>query len=72
MTTKSTPQPLLSRRQKECLQLIAEGFTARAIAAELNISIRMVRFHLSAARVKLNAVSTSQAIHIAAVERLLE
>jgi len=72
MTAKSNLQPLLSRRQKECLKLIAEGFTARAIAAELDISVRMVRFHLSAARVKLKAVSTSQAVHIAAKEHLLE
>lgn len=72
MTTESIPRPLLSRRQKECLRLIAEGNTARSIAARLGISIRMVRFHLCAARVKLNAVSTSQAIHIAAKEHLLE
>jgi DNA-binding CsgD family transcriptional regulator len=72
MTTKSIPQPLLSLRQKECLRLIAEGNTARSIAAQLGISIRMVRFHLSAARIKLNAVSTSQAVHIAAKEHLLD
>jgi len=52
--------------------LIAEGHTARSIAARLGISIRMVRFHLKAAREKLKAVSTSQAVHIAAKGRLLE
>lgn len=72
MTTKSNPQLLLSKRQKECLQLIAEGLTARAIAAQLGISIRMVRFHLCAARMKLNAVSTTQAVHLAVKARLLE
>jgi DNA-binding CsgD family transcriptional regulator len=72
MTTESILQPLLSRRQKECLRLIAEGNTARSIATQLGISIRMVRFHLSAARIKLNAVSTSQAVHIAAKKLLLD
>jgi DNA-binding CsgD family transcriptional regulator len=71
MTIESIPQLVLSPRQKECLRLIAEGSTARSIAVQLGISIRMVRFHLSAARKKLNAVSTSQAIHIAAMQQLL-
>ena len=72
MTKKSIPRPLLSKRQKECLRLTAEGNTARSIAARLGISIRMVRFHLSAARIKLQAVSTIQAVHIAAKERLID
>ncbi|MDP2964433.1 MAG: helix-turn-helix transcriptional regulator [Pelolinea sp.] len=72
MTPESIPQPRLSQRQKECLRMVAEGHTARSIAARLGISIRMVRFHLKAAREKLNAVSTSQAVHIAAKGRLLE
>ncbi len=72
MTSELIPQPALSQRQKECLVLIAEGFTARAISAKLGISIRMVRFHLKAAREKLNAVSTSQAIHIAVKGNLLD
>jgi LuxR family transcriptional regulator len=71
MTPESIPQSHLTQRQKECLHLIAEGNTARSIAARLGISIRMVRFHLSAARIKLNAASTSQAIHIAAKQDLL-
>jgi DNA-binding CsgD family transcriptional regulator len=62
----------LSIRQRECLRLIAEGHTARSIAMQLGISIRMVRFHLKAAREKLNALSTSQAIHIAVKQNLLE
>jgi len=72
MTSEAIPQPILSRRQKECLRMVAEGHTARSIAARLRISIRMVRFHLKAAREKLNAVSTSQAVHIAAKRHLLE
>jgi len=72
MTNKSIPRPLLSLRQKECLHLTAEGNTARAISGLLGISIRMVRFHLSAARIKLQAVSTIQAVHIAAKEHLIE
>jgi DNA-binding CsgD family transcriptional regulator len=73
---KMKPYPpknhVLSNRQRECLRLIAEGHTARSISVQLGISIRMVRFHLRASREKLNALSTSQAIHIAAKQHLLE
>jgi len=62
----------LSPRQKECLQLIAQGRTASFIAFKLGISIRMVRFHMKAAREKLGAVSTPQAVHLASRLGLLD
>jgi len=57
--------PKLTSRQRECLQYTAEGHTARSIAHQLGISERMVRFHLEAARLRLNAGSTTQAVHLA-------
>lgn len=65
------PPVHLSPRQKACLSLVAEGNTAGQIALKLGISIRMVRFHLRAAREKLGAVSTAQAIHRAAKADIL-
>lgn len=35
----------LTRRQREVLQLLAEGFLAKEIAAKLNISTRTVEYH---------------------------
>lgn len=62
----------LSPRQKECLRLIAEGNTASAAAQRLKISTRMVRYHLFAARSKLQALSTPQAVHLASQLGLLD
>lgn len=39
------PGPLLTPRQREILQLVAEGNSAKAIAAALEISPRTVEFH---------------------------
>lgn len=62
----------LTWRQKQCLYLIAEGLTARAIAVELGISVRTVREHLRGVRETLGAVSTSQAVHLAFKKGLLK
>ncbi len=53
----------LTPRQKQCLKMTAEGMTARAIARELGISVRMVRWHLQQARERLAATSVAQAVH---------
>ncbi len=39
------PGPKLTARQREVLQLVAEGFSAKEIASMLNISARTVEFH---------------------------
>ena len=39
------PDPHLTARQREVLQLVAEGFSAKEIASMLNISARTVEFH---------------------------
>jgi DNA-binding CsgD family transcriptional regulator len=45
--------------------MIAQGWTTSGIAVNLGISERMVGFHLRAAREKLGAQSTAQAVHLA-------
>jgi len=72
MSDESTPTVKLSPRQKECLRLIALGYTAAWIAHRLKISIRMVHFHLGHARKKLGARSTAQAVHMASLKGLLK
>ena len=54
-------RPYLTRRERQCLQLAAEGMTSKEIAFKLGISTRMVRGHLSQARKRLDALSTTQA-----------
>jgi DNA-binding NarL/FixJ family response regulator len=56
----STPKPQgkfsdrLTPRQREVLQLVAEGRTRKEIAAVLNISVKTVEFHKAALMRKLN------------------
>ena len=69
---KSNSTLALTRRQRECLQYTADGYTGRRIAQRLGISIRMVRFHLERARQRLNASSTAQAVYLAAKSRIID
>jgi DNA-binding CsgD family transcriptional regulator len=64
--------PLLTARQKACLQLTAQGLTAQAAAHHLDISVRMVRWHLQQARQRLGASSSAQAVLLASKLGLLE
>lgn len=72
MSDESTLSDKLSPRQKECLRLIAQGYTVSWIAHRLKISTRMVHFHLGKARVKLGARSTAQAVYLASVMGLFK
>jgi len=62
----------LSPQQRQCLQQLAYGQTAAAIAYQLGISIRMVRVHLQKSREKLGAASSAQAVHLALKRGLLD
>jgi LuxR family quorum sensing-dependent transcriptional regulator len=68
----SDPAQILTRRQHECLQYIADGYTGRSIAHRLGISERMVRFHLEGARLRLNAGSTTQAVYLATKSGMID
>jgi DNA-binding CsgD family transcriptional regulator len=52
----------LSRRERECLILLASGEVIKRIAVQLEISERTVEKHLASVRRKLKARTTVQAV----------
>ena len=65
-------QILVSARELDCLKWVAAGKTAWEASVILGISERTVRFHLNAAREKLNCLTTTQAVAKAVSHRLIE
>lgn len=65
-----THEPLTPREQ-EVITLLARGLQNKEIAAELFISERTVKFHVSAIFTKLNATNRTEAVTIAAQEGLV-
>jgi DNA-binding CsgD family transcriptional regulator len=65
-------QMLVSARELDCLKWAAAGKTAWEVSVILGISERTVRFHLNAAREKLNCLTTTQAVAKAVSQRLIE
>jgi DNA-binding NarL/FixJ family response regulator len=63
--------PRLRPRELEVLRLVARGLANRAIAAELGISERTVKFHLSAAMGRLGAANRAEAVARAAQQGLI-
>jgi DNA-binding CsgD family transcriptional regulator len=61
----------LSRRQREVLGLLAEGFSPRAIAAQLGIAETTVRNHVQGVLRRLGCHSQLQAVALARRQRLL-
>jgi DNA-binding NarL/FixJ family response regulator len=63
LRTPSTPRPgfALTDREREVLQLVAAGKANKEIAAELNISERTARTHVSSILAKLGLTSRTQA-----------
>lgn len=62
---------LVSARELECLKWIAEGKTAWEAGIILGISERTVRFHLNAAREKLDCQTTTQAVAKVVAQQLI-
>lgn len=62
---------VLSRRERECLQLIARGELPKRIAATLQISEGTVRLYLRLARRKLGAATLYQAIARASFQEII-
>lgn len=56
---------MLTEREQEVLELIAEGLTNRAISTELEISENTVKFHVNSIFTKLGAQSRTEAVVIA-------
>jgi len=65
-------QILVSARELDCLKWVAAGKTAWEASIILGISERTVRFHLNAAREKLNCLTTTQAVAKAVSQQLIE
>jgi DNA-binding CsgD family transcriptional regulator len=63
---------LLSARELDCLKWTAAGKTAWEASVILGITERTVRFHLNAARIKLNCANTTQAVAEAITHNLIE
>ena len=57
-----TAVDLLTEREQEVLQLVAEGLTNKAIAGELQISDHTVKFHVNSIMTKLGAQSRTEAV----------
>jgi DNA-binding CsgD family transcriptional regulator len=62
---------LMSARELDCLKWMAAGKTAWEASVILGISERTVRFHLNAAREKLNCLTTTQAVAKAVSQQLI-
>jgi DNA-binding NarL/FixJ family response regulator len=63
--TKADPCSKLSVRQREILQLLAEGRSAKEIAAELTISSRTVEFHKYQMMESLGLHHNAELVHFA-------
>ena len=57
---ESVPDPVLTSRQREVLQLVAEGRTAKEIANALKLSVKTAVFHKMAIMEKLGLHSTAE------------
>jgi NarL family two-component system response regulator YdfI len=58
-------QVILTEREQDILQAVAEGDTSKKIAVDLNISERTVKAHLTNIYTKLAVTSRSQAVAVA-------
>ena len=59
------PVGMLTPRQREILQLVAEGRSAKEIASDLSLSTRTVEFHKYRIMEALNLHSTAELVHFA-------
>lgn len=67
----SVSEEPLTAREREVLQLLAQGIPNKQIAQRLHISEHTVKFHVSAIMTKLNAASRTEAVTTAARRGLL-
>jgi DNA-binding NarL/FixJ family response regulator len=61
----------LSSRQREVLQLVAEGHTVKEIATQLGISVRTVEFHKGRIMEQLDIHSTAELVKYALTHGLI-
>ena len=68
--TPESAAPLLSSRQREVLQLVAEGHSAKEIGTILSISSKTVEFHKGSIMKKLDLHSTAELTRYALEHRI--
>ncbi len=69
--TLRAPSPELTGRQREVMQLIAEGRSAKEIASQLTISVKTAEFHRAAILQKLGLRTTADLIRYALDHRMV-
>lgn len=62
----------LSKREQECLNLLAQGLRYQQVAFQLGTSVRTVEKQICSARIKLKATTVPHAIAIAIVQSLIK
>jgi DNA-binding NarL/FixJ family response regulator len=70
--TATTPLDLLTSREREVLQLIAEGKTNKEVAALLNISVFTVDAHRGRIMEKLNVHNVNELVRFAVRNGLVD
>jgi len=65
------PAEVLTEREGEVLALVAQGLSNRAIAEELIVTERTIKFHVSAIMGKLSAANRTEAVAVARERGLL-
>ena len=68
----TNPIDLLSSREREVLQLVAEGKTNKEIAVGLNLSVYTVEAHRGKLMEKLNLHSVSEMVRFAVRNGLID
>lgn len=71
-STDSGELGLLTPREKEVIQLIAEGNSSRAVGEILNISTKTAEAHRASAMAKLQVTSTASLVRYAIRNKMLE
>ncbi len=70
--SETIPLEELTPREKDALMLLAQGKQNKEIAAELDITERTVKFHISSILAKLGAGNRTEAVRIAVQQGLVE
>jgi DNA-binding NarL/FixJ family response regulator len=58
----SGAEPVISKREEEVLQLVADGLSTTEVAAKLYISVKTVKNHLASIYQKLDTRDRTQAV----------
>lgn len=69
---KNSTQTLFTDREKNILDLIAQGLSNKVVASELSVSVDTVKYHLKKIYVKTNTSSRTEAILFAQKTGLIE